>query len=281
MHREGRDESNLVNMLTYRAQPDQPIYRGGSHKSKWRRLNSAIRQHRTAGRTVAAVGAVHLTFQNQSGSVQHYYHFLLGLLVPLVSRWTIISSAPESGEVLVRSCAIMDPLLRPLRLPGLSIIDAAAHAAMRRNGTGEVLQFFDIQGYDDPALFDNAVFHSVRDQLLFRFNDELRAEMRNLVSSFPGSGPRIVIIRRLPGDPFYASKASERKTSGTDRRSIANIDELYASVRRDGGNAILTELKDPESLLPDGAIRPRRRRCRPDRRGPGQFALGAAGDTRD
>jgi hypothetical protein len=192
----------------------------------------------------ATVGAIHLTLWNRSGSVQHYYHFLFGFLVPIVRNWTILASVPESGEVLVRSCAIMDPLLRQLRLPGLSIIDAAAHAAMRRKGTAEALQFFDFQGYDDPMLFDKAVFQSVRDQLLFRFDDEVRAEQRNLVSSFPGSGPRIVIIQRLPGDPFYATEASERKTSGTERRSIANIDELYASVRRDGGNAILTTLEN-------------------------------------
>ena len=192
----------------------------------------------------AAVGAVHLTFRNRSGSVQHYYHFLFGFLVPLVRNWTILASAPESGEVLVRSCAVMDPLLRQLRLPGLSIIDAAAHAAMRQKVAGEALRFFDIRGYDDPTLFDTAVFQSVRDQLLFRFDDEVRAELRDLVSSSPSSGPRIGIIRRLPSDPFYATDASERKTSGAERRSIANIDELYASVRRDGGNAILTALEN-------------------------------------
>lgn len=191
-----------------------------------------------------AAPGVHLTFRNAGGSVQHYYHFLFGLLVPLVRIWNLVATSGGTGAVAVRSCAILDQLLRQLRLPGLVIMDPAEHADLRANqAAGRGWQYFTIKGYDCPTRYDAKLFESVRDQLFFRFSAEIREEQRDLARHFSGSGPRIVIVRRLPPDPFYATAECEIKGAGASRRSIANIDALCSAAARDGGNVLATSLE--------------------------------------
>jgi hypothetical protein len=195
----------------------------------------------------ATISDVHLTVRNAGGSVQHYYHFLLGFLVPLVRAWNAIVTTADVGDVFVRSCAVMDPLLRQLRLPGLVIVAAADHAAMQQHCahapmSGELV-FATIDGYDFPARYDVHVFAAVREQLFLRFSEEIRQERQELDRCFTGAGPRIVLVRRLPADAFYVTPDCEIKTAGAERRSIANIDELCAALRRNCDNLLLTALE--------------------------------------
>ena len=195
----------------------------------------------------AMISDVHLTVRNASGSVQHYYHFLLGFLVPLVRVWNAIVTTADVGDVFVRSCAVMDPLLRQLRLPGLVIVAAADHAAMLLDcihaPMSRELTFATIDGYDFPARYDAQVFAAVREQLFLRFSEEIRQERQQLDRCFAGGGKRIVLIRRLPADAFYATPECEIKTAGAERRSIANIDEICSALRRDSDNMLVTALE--------------------------------------
>ena len=193
------------------------------------------------------ISRLHLTFRNLHGSVQHYYHFLFAFLIPLVRVWNSIALTPEVVDVYVRSCAIMDQLLLQLRLPGLVIVDAADHAAMSEQqtslaATGNYL-FLTVEGYDDTERYDAKIFESVRDQLFFRFSEEIRKEMLEINKSFTGNGLRIAIINRLPPNKFYSEAECEIKTAGSERRSIANMDELCSAVSRHSDNVFVAALE--------------------------------------
>ena len=200
------------------------------------------------GRTAAWAGSsdVHLTLRNAGGSVQHYYHFLLGFLVPLVETWNSLATLPHVSRVSVRSCAVMDRILRELQLPGLAIMNAGDHAAVCMRTQEEMARgrmFATAEGYDWPSRYKAEVFQSVRNQLFFRFSSDIRAAIQTIEKSFAGTGPRVLIIGREPPGKFYSAPECEIKTSGTERRSIANMAELCAAVRRDFGNVLATTLE--------------------------------------
>jgi hypothetical protein len=175
-----------------------------------------------------AGNALHLTLRNIGGSVEHYHHFLLGFLVPLIAHWPELSAG--GAPVLVRGCGILDPILHALRLPGLTILPPAEHAAALAKSPRHT----SLNGLDFPHAYDAATFHRVRAVMFAQYAPEIAAAREALAPLFPPEFPRTAIIRRLPPDPFYASAESEAKTSGAQRRSIANFDTLCAALRADG-----------------------------------------------
>jgi hypothetical protein len=90
---------------------------------------------------------VRVDIRNRSGSVEHYYHFLLGFCVPLV-RFSL--SRAEPGESLVvRECGPLTALLAELRLR-LDILPVAQFHAQPAT--------VQIAGFDDPASYDYQAF---------------------------------------------------------------------------------------------------------------------------
>jgi hypothetical protein len=193
----------------------------------------------------AGAADVHVTIVNRSGSVQHYYHFLLGFVVPLLEQWPVLERLAGGGRVFVRSCAVLDPLLRELRLPGLAIVDPAEHAAMRERAAAAVrpLRPVTLSGYDAAARYQRRVFDQVRGYLFARFAAAIEQERAMLELAFPGDGRRVLVIERLPPDAFYATAACELPGAGSQRRSIANFQELCATARRHAGDVLVTALE--------------------------------------
>lgn len=110
-----------------------------------------------------------------------------------------------------------------------------------------------IGGYDDPRRYDERVFAGVRQQLIQRLAGELQEAVRLAEASFIGEGPRLVLINRLPPDPFYATPQSEIRTAGADRRSIANPEELALRLAS-AGHAVLTTALEEASLATQIAV---------------------------
>src|SRR5262245_9534782 len=75
---------------------------------------------------------LHLTISNVGGSVEHYHHFLLGFLVPLVLHRRSTWQNPSYEEVCVRSCGPMDAIIRQLNAVSLAIVDKAEHERLGR-----------------------------------------------------------------------------------------------------------------------------------------------------
>jgi hypothetical protein len=179
---------------------------------------------------------VHLSVVKNPGSVQHYYHFMMGFVVPLIHVWPEVVSKAAGRPIYVRSCAVMDPILNTLKLEGLCILPLSTHSSLKENTddlcrTGHQLDYVTVSAYDNPAEYDREVFSEVRAKLFDRLAVEIAAERVSLEPMFKGDGPRVLIIDRLPPDPFYKSEDCESKGGGSERRSVENIVKLTELAR--------------------------------------------------
>ncbi len=175
------------------------------------------------------------------GSVEHYFHFLLGFFIPLVRHLAGSALDRRIGEVLVRSCGPMDSHLLALGDPRIVILDKSAHDAARGLATTERQRFKLIRGYDKPFRFDRAVFVWVRDLMLAR--SDVQDEIAKAPAEWQSKRERILLIRRGPPDPFYLSRKAEVPGAGTSRRSIPNQDKLRRALADRFGGVVDTALE--------------------------------------
>jgi hypothetical protein len=201
---------------------------------------------------------VHLSMVNRLGSVQHYYHFMMGFVVPLIHVWPEVLAKAAGRPIYVRSCAVMDPILNALKLEGLCILPLSTHTSLKENTdelcrTGRRLDYVSVLGYDTPTEYDRDVFWEVRVKLFDRLAVEIAAERVLLEPMFKGDGPRVLIIDRLPPDPFYKSEDCEVKGAGSERRSVENIVEL-AEIARSRFTSVATVTLEGRSLASQMAL---------------------------
>jgi hypothetical protein len=199
---------------------------------------------------------LHVTLRNGLGSVEHYFHFLLGFFVPLfMARDGLVTG--NSDRLLVRSCAVLDRHLRALAWPDLVILEREVHEKMKLEGLGEgdfdPLQFVEIEGRDSPERYSSSEFQAFSSRLkkhLYKEFDEARS---NLKCRFGESGRRVLLINRGEPMAYYNSNLSEIKTSGNQRRSIPNFDDLADALAMRGVN-VLVEYLDDASLVHQMAL---------------------------
>jgi hypothetical protein len=137
----------------------------------------------------------------------------------------------------------MDEHLLQLRLPGLEIIAPDRHAAIGQAAQSHGLLVMEIEGRDNPRRYSPAVFRRVKDLVLYAYAQEILREREKIDQGFHSSGPRILLITRLPPNEFYASAASEIKTSGAERRSIPNVDEIGECLQRHHYNTMVDSME--------------------------------------
>lgn len=187
---------------------------------------------------------LHVTVEHRSGSVQHYYHFLLGFFVPLVDALSTSWATRRIDHLLVRSCGPLDRLITEFGDPRIRILDPEQHRRVARAATsaGDDLdaatlrstrtdvEAATIRGYDDPTAYDRAPFVRVREAL--QREQTVQDEIRRLEERWPPGDSRILMVERGPGPPFYRSEEAEAKGSGKERRSIPNFRDVHRSLRR-------------------------------------------------
>jgi hypothetical protein len=189
---------------------------------------------------------VHLTIKNHGGSVEHYYHFLLGFFVPLMMERKRLMTSGDVGRIYVRSCAVLDAVIRAVGCPEVVIVDKAAHQGMREAGRGPdgaPLRLLEVEGFDSPDKYDLADFAGVAADLRRRLAADIAAAAADIERGFSGDGPRIVLIDREPPHPFYDSEASEFKGAGASRRSIANFADLRRAFLDRGADLLTVTLE--------------------------------------
>ncbi len=187
------------------------------------------------GKAAAAPGAfaVHLRCANRSGSVEHYYHFYFGFLVPLVLACERLQARAEVAAIYVRSCAIMDEHLQRLGYSKLRVIERGAHEAMGETDTdpqGLPLRHLQMPGYDGPNAYRFGAIHTATTLLLERLRPAIAQEVTALPTAADG-GLKILMFNRQAPQAFYLSEAAEIPGAGTDRRSLPNFPELLQRVR--------------------------------------------------
>jgi Glycosyltransferase 61 len=198
----------------------------------------------------------HLTINHGPGSIEHFYHFLLGFFVPLIHQISITWRDRRLGRIFVRSCGPMDRILREIGDGRLEIIDKQLHSRMRKPTAPDsslrckpldlmppAIQFVTLQGCDYPSTFDARKFARVRET--WGSFENVRKEIETVGRDWIQSDARILLIERGSGDPFYWSERSEAKGSGRERRSVNNHRELYhALLQKHNGclNVVLEEI---------------------------------------
>ncbi len=195
------------------------------------RLLTALRLTRPAPQaaapaSIAAAGNVLLELHNRHGSVEHYYHFVLGFLVPLILRPQPLPGA----SVVVRSCGPMDAHLVALALPWLTVIPRQAWREQQLAGDVQVDRAW---GFDDQDYYDSASFQRARSVVW----------QRTGVSN-PPPDRTVLLVKRGRCPDYYQSEAVEIKTSANLRRTVPNMAELAARLAQDGWPVRAVELEN-------------------------------------
>lgn len=153
---------------------------------------------------------VRVDIRNRSGSVEHYYHFLLGFCVPLV-RFAL--SRGERGESLVvRECGPLTALLAELGLR-LEILPVAQFHAQPAT--------VQLAGFDDPGSYDYQAFVEFA-----RYVADLHAASQSRLSARSS----VILIERDAPAEFYLSEKAEIRGAGSSRCAIKNHGALAAAL---------------------------------------------------
>jgi hypothetical protein len=189
---------------------------------------------------------LHLTISNVAGSVEHYHHFLLGFLVPLILHRRITWQNPAYEQVLIRSCGPMDEHIRQLGAKRIAIMDKTEHRALGESrprfgnflpARAKPLRYLELSGHDYPVRYSHGTFARARSALCEMFDDDIRAFEQSLAAGSDAGSPRILMVQRDNPHPFYRSKQAETKEAGAARRSIPNHAEIFGELARRFGNA--------------------------------------------
>jgi hypothetical protein len=159
----------------------------------------------------------YLSFKNLGGSVQHYYHFMLGFMVPLVLRMEQEKSQAKPSKSAIRSCGPMDRHLRVLNYPNLEIISPFKHKVVTSGVFKKFVAGETLSGFDHYDHYDQSVFREAA--------KIIKARLGVKAGVVSNQSPKVIAINRSV-DHFYNSRHSEKKTSGNQRRSIPNFGDL-------------------------------------------------------
>lgn len=149
-----------------------------------------------------------------NGSVQQYYHFLLGYLAPIF-QWT---STHPTKRIAVRDCGPMNRWFD--LLPESCEVEIMTVGDVLHILAGDLQTHKILKGMDFPSRFsssDIANFASVTRKVA-----EQRG--RDLTST-----PLTIVTDRASFDEFFATPAAEWPESGSQKRSVPNLSEIVSS----------------------------------------------------
>lgn len=161
---------------------------------------------------------------NFAGHLTHYHHFFGGVMLPLL-EWTSVGVVSKADVVAIRDCGPMNTEMEQwAEILGLRIVPVP-HCLLSPLAACGLLEAWDAPGYDFSFREDwyprKMIVGKIRNHV-FRLMDSASPDSQSRRSA----NPKIVIIARGKPDPFYKSRKADTKTSGAERRSIPNLDEL-------------------------------------------------------
>ncbi len=171
------------------------------------------------------------------GSVEHFYHFMLGYFVP-VTLWQMQT---QTLDFAVRDCGPMNPWFELLE-PGSSIEYVKPGVMLQRTLTHrqEMQVFWD---WDNPTRFHRKSLAKCRALIKHRTNVE---DTRH---SAP-SPLRITVLNRKVSSDFYHGEKTEVVGSGSQIRSIPNLLELSELIHDFG----VVTFVDSAELTPEQQV---------------------------
>jgi hypothetical protein len=166
-----------------------------------------------------------LDIRSRDGSVDHYFHFLLGFLPPLLLHQ---QTHQPSRKILIRSCGPFDAHLADLRLRNTIIIPDPELRRLAGSGLYDVDRKF---GYDTPKAYDRQIFANLRNAVLARLN---------IVAPPPHD---LLLINRGASPAYYQSDQVAQKGSANLRRTVPNTAAIHAHLLAAGHHATIAELE--------------------------------------
>jgi hypothetical protein len=148
-----------------------------------------------------------------SGSVQQYYHFLLGYLAPM-QLWL---DRADATQITVRDCGPMNRWFTAL--PDDVDVEIMQVGHFLHVFAGRLQPAKVLRGLDFPQEFNSRKLAHFRSLMLKNLN----------VEDLPGS--RWTVIDRSVTDPFYSTAESEIDLAGAARRSVPNLRTWAESVK--------------------------------------------------
>jgi hypothetical protein len=182
----------------------------------------------------ASGGVLHLSMAN-GGSCEHYYHFLLGYLLPLAA-FLARRRSTDDRILLVRSCGPLDRVTCELALPSLLLCERSTHAGIKAliaHSAGCDIE--EVAGFDfgrlpeDECQYDIAGIEAGIKFVRLRLAGPIALATAKIDAVWRGR-PRVLMIERGEPDPFYQSSLAEHRNASNKRRSIANHRELAKSM---------------------------------------------------
>lgn len=164
---------------------------------------------------------IYLNIKNRYPSVQHYYHFLLGFLVPLVHRLDKAKQSNSDIQFLIRSCGPMDRHVESLNYKNLIIVKQKQSIDTIKLNHKISIEY--LYGFDDPRFYSKSAFIEAKNIIKERLKKDF--------DFFKDRKCYETILINRSIDNFYNSPLSEIKTSGIQRRSISNFDALEILVK--------------------------------------------------
>jgi hypothetical protein len=169
-----------------------------------------------------------LDISNRFSSTEHYYHFMLGFLTPLVLGPVLQNPATV---YTIRSCGPMDVHIHALALPNIEIIEKTRWRDLLKSVGKSVERIY---GFDDPAFYDPAAFARLRAIML----DRLRVD-----ASAQEDG--VLFIARGESPAFYQSEESDVKTSANLRRTVPNLPDIVCGL---GARGVVSKIAELETM---------------------------------
>jgi hypothetical protein len=156
--------------------------------------------------------------KSRDGSVEHYYHFLLGFLFPLVQY----VAENRLGSFVVRSCGPMDSIMSEVFKTKCQILDRMEHQELVNTSNPDAV--VTLNGFDHPDYYDPKVINTIAGQIRKILSVDIEAAQRqyNLDKQ-----ETLLFIDRGDILAFYLSETAEAQLSGCGRRSIPNFRGIY------------------------------------------------------
>lgn len=151
-----------------------------------------------------------------NGSVEHFYHFFFGYLLPVV----LYQEKTGSMAFTVRDCGPMNDWFRLLR-PDTDLEFMAPGVMLHRTVTHRQERVF-LRGWDDPTRFHRKSLRQFSALMISRVGVDMK--------SVQGKSPVVTIIERRKSPSFYLESGSEVFASGTQYRSWPNIHKTYEAL---------------------------------------------------
>ncbi len=143
------------------------------------------------------------------GSIQHYFHFIFGLVLPVS---ILMRKTPTHVTFVVPRCGPFTDVLQSI-FPTRLLIDDSPQQCK--------LPFAELVSMHPAHI-------QIDEQTLIRFRQDI-AERLGL--ELAPSSCSVVLIERLAPHPFFLSDEAEEKDGGSNRRSILNHEQLSETLR--------------------------------------------------